>query len=121
MDKPDIWLINEAKLGKTAIINGQTKHTSPSVAIAYRCAKALNISIEELIDGEKGKEYLRGLLSKELRFPGVRADLADLVDGIEQLSPESLGLLRASVERFLRAEGVETGLSPPAASGGKNP
>ena len=49
LDRSDTWLIKEAGLGKTAIINGQKRNTYPAVDKAYRCAKALGVTIEVIL------------------------------------------------------------------------
>jgi hypothetical protein len=116
-----IRLITDLRLKKATVYSWDANQSPPKVLDLLKIAKYLKTTIEELVDGEKGKEYLLGLLSKELRFPGVRADLVGLIESIERLSPESLGLIRASVERFLMAEGKEAETGSPAASGGKNP
>jgi hypothetical protein len=110
MDKPDIWLIKGAGLGKTAIITGQTKKTSPSVDIAYRCAKVLKTTIEELVDGEAGEQYLREYIrEKGWKFcPPER--IADIVEGLSLLDDNELGMIRGAVASAVeRKKGKGTG------------
>jgi DNA-binding XRE family transcriptional regulator len=101
MDKPDIWLIKKAGLGKTAIINGQTKKTSPSVDIAYRCAKVLKTTVEELIDGEAGVQYLREYVrGKNWQFVPPKR-IADIVEAIQELSDDELVPIRGAIKAIL--------------------
>jgi hypothetical protein len=90
-DKPDVWLIKEAKLGKTAIINGQKRHTTPSADKAYRCAKALSVTVEELVDGESGAEYVRQIVR-----PKLPERIADIVDDLIMLDDNQLDMIRAA-------------------------
>jgi SOS-response transcriptional repressor LexA len=90
MDKPDIWLIKNAGLGKTAIINGQTKKTCPSADIAYRCAKVLRTTIEELIDGTAGEQYLREYIREKGWEFSPPEGLADIFNILGQLDDSEL-------------------------------
>jgi hypothetical protein len=110
MDKPDIWLIKSADLGKTAIINGQTKKTSPSVDIAYRCAKALKTTIEELVDGEAGAEYVRKVVKNDPRAIQVPDRLSSIVEDLLLLDENELIGIRANVGALAEAKkGKATG------------
>jgi hypothetical protein len=110
IDKPDIWLIKGAGLGKTAIINGQTKKTSPSVDIAYRCAKVLRTTVEELVDGDTGEQYLREYIRDKgwQFFPPER--IADIVQGLSLLDDNELEMIRGAVVAAAeRKKGTGTG------------
>lgn len=118
MDKPDIWLIKNANLGKTAIINGQTKKTSPSVDIAYRCAKVLRTTVEELVDGEAGERYLRGHIQEKGWGFSPPERIADIVDAVRDLSDDELVPIRGAIKALLDKKGV-SGISPEEKSGKK--
>jgi hypothetical protein len=98
MNKPDIWLIKEAKLGKTAIINGQTRCTNPGVDKAYRCAKVLGVSIEELIDGETGAEYVRKVVRNDPEAIHVPDRIFHIVQSLLVLDDKELKGIKANVE-----------------------
>jgi len=96
-NKPDIWLIKEAKLGKTAIINGQNRNTVPSADKAYRIACALEVTVEELLDGEDGVEYVRQLFAdKGLLWEPPRR-IADIVEVLNAVDDITLDTVRTMV------------------------
>jgi hypothetical protein len=98
MDKPDIWLIKNANLGKTAITNGKNKKTSPSVDIAYRCAKVLGTTVEELVDGEAGAEYVRKVVRNDPKAVQVPDRLSSVVQDLLLLDEKELRGIQANVE-----------------------
>jgi len=92
-DKPDVWLIKEAKLGKTAIINGQNRNTVPSADKACRIARALETTVEELVNGENGREYVQRLLTDKglLWKPPLRiADIVDVLNAVDDVTLETV-------------------------------
>jgi hypothetical protein len=93
-NKPDIWLIKEAKLGKTAIVTGQARNTMPSADKAYRIALALETTVEELVDGENGSVYIHKLISEKgtLWEPPLR--IADIVDVLNVVDDTTLDTIR---------------------------
>jgi hypothetical protein len=118
--KPDIWLIKSANLGKTAIVNGQTKNTSPSIDVAYRCAKALRTSMEELTDGEDGERYLRGYVQEQGWGFAPPERIADIVGALQKLSDDELVPIRGAIEATLNKK-EDSGTSPERKSDGKLP
>jgi transcriptional regulator with XRE-family HTH domain len=92
------WLAGKSGVGRTAINNGiskaikpkqegKTVKNSPSVDNAYAIARVFGITIEELVDGEVGAEYVRqwarkqgGLWEPPPRLAGVMAILNGLAD-----------------------------------------
>jgi hypothetical protein len=101
LNKPDIWLIRNAGLGKTAIVNGQQKRTSPSVDIAYRCAKTLRTSIEELADSKGGALYLREYVSKAGWGFSPPERVADVIEALMELSDDELVPIRGAIRAIL--------------------
>ncbi|MCL2138809.1 MAG: helix-turn-helix domain containing protein [Treponema sp.] len=97
LDKPDSWLIKEAGLGKTAIINGQKRNTFPAVDKAYRCAKALGLSIEELVAGEEGAELVRGIVRNDSRAMRVPDRIRGIAEGLLLLDDDQLVGIEANV------------------------
>jgi hypothetical protein len=112
LDEPDIWLIKNAKLGKTAIINGQTKKTSPSVDIAYRCAKVLKTTIEELVDGEAGEQYLRDYIQGKGWEFSPPLWIADIVEAVQGLSEDELVPIRGAIRAILDKKKEASGVTP---------
>jgi hypothetical protein len=93
--------IRNANLGRTAITNGQTKGTSPSVDIAYRCAKALKTTVEELVDGEAGKKYLRDYIQEKGWAFSPPERIAEIVEGLQALSDDELVPIRGAIKATL--------------------
>jgi hypothetical protein len=118
LDEPDIWLIKNASLGKTAITNGQTKKTSPSVDIAYRCAKVLKTTIEELVDGEAGEQYLREYIGSRGWAFSPPPRIADIVEAVDRLSNDELVPVRGVIKAMLDKKEA-SGIPPEAKSGKK--
>ena len=104
LDKPDIWLIKQAQLGKTAIINGQNRKTSPAVDKAYRCAQVLGVTIEELVAGEAGAEYVRQVVRNDPRAVQVPDRILPIVENLLFLDDKELIGIRANVEALAAAK-----------------
>jgi hypothetical protein len=103
-NKPDIWLIKVAKLDKMAIVNGQIRHTMPSVDKAYRCARVLGVTVEELINGEAGAEYVCKIIMNDPKALQVPARIRPIVDGLLILDKNELIGIRANVEALAEAK-----------------
>jgi hypothetical protein len=80
-------IILECGLTSNAFSRGLERKSDPGVSTAYRLAKAVDKTIEELVDGEKGAEYVRqwarnqgGLWEPPPRVAGVMAILNGLDD-----------------------------------------
>jgi len=92
-DKPDVWLIKEARLGKTAIINGQNRNTVPSADKACRIARALETTVEELVNGDDGSEYVQQLLANKgllWKPPSRIADIVDVLNAVDDVTLETV-------------------------------
>jgi len=96
-NKPDIWLIREARLGKTAIINGQRRDTVPSADKACRIARVLETTVEELVHGEEGGEYVRRLFAEKGLIWEPPSHLADIVGALGALDDDTLETVRTMV------------------------
>ena|GEM_PF-1255614 len=90
-------IIASCKLSDNSISQGITRKSSPSVDTAYCCAKALNTSVEYLVDGDKGAEYIRSLAINEGNIYHPPEKIADIVNGLNKLSDEELKMVRAMV------------------------
>jgi hypothetical protein len=80
-------IILECGLTLNAFSRGLERKSDPGVSTAYRLAKTVDKTIEELVDSEKGAEYVRrwarkegGLWEPPPRVAGVMAILNGLDD-----------------------------------------
>jgi hypothetical protein len=84
-------------LNSASIPIGQKRRNEPVAGVAYLCAKVLGTSVEALVDGEEGAEYVRRLVVNEGKVFTPPARIADIVEGINALSDENLVAVRALV------------------------
>ena len=102
------WLSETSGVGRTAINNGIGKlnkqetagrqiTNSPSVDNAYAIAKALEVSIEELVDGEDGAEYVRKLYANKGLLWEPPGRIADIVAVLKFLDDVTLDTVRKMV------------------------
>jgi hypothetical protein len=107
-------------VGKTVINSGISRLSSPSVDYAYSVSKVLNISIEELVDGEAGEQYLREYVrEKRWQFSPPKG-IADIVEALQRLSDDELVPIRGAIKATLdkkEASGVPPEAIPPPEAG----
>jgi hypothetical protein len=96
--KTQKWLANESKVGKTVINSGISRLSSPTVDNAYSISKVLNTTIEELVDGEAGAEYVRGIVRNDPKAIQVPDRLSSIVKDLLFLDEKELIGIRANVE-----------------------
>lgn len=70
------------------------KAYSPNVISAYAIAKALKTTVEELVDGEAGAEYVRGLFADNGLLWEPPARIADIVQVLDAIDDETLETAR---------------------------
>jgi DNA-binding XRE family transcriptional regulator len=117
------WLAKESGVGRTAINNGISKlnkpepqgreiKNSPSVDNAFAIAKVLGATIEELVDGEVGVEYVRKVVRNDPRAIQVPDRLSSIVEDLLFLDENELRGIRANVEALAAPKkGKGTGTS----------
>jgi len=99
MNQTHSWLEKEAKFSKGCHEKGKARESSPSADRAYTIAKLLNISIEELVDGENGKIFLHELLLNDSDFGLITEKYYQLIECLPYLSKkEYRGLLAQALE-----------------------
>jgi hypothetical protein len=109
------WLANESGVGRTAINNGigklskpeskgRTIKNSPSVDNAYAIAKVLGLSVEELVDGKAGAEYVRKVVKNDPMAIQVPDRLSSIVEDMLILDEKDLIGIRANVEALAEAK-----------------
>jgi hypothetical protein len=101
------WLSEASGVKRTTINNGISKikkpetegnslKNSPSVDNSYSIARALKTTIEELVDGEAGIEYLRqyflekGLLWKP---PSRIADIVEVLESVDDITLDTVRIM----------------------------
>jgi transcriptional regulator with XRE-family HTH domain len=123
------WLAKVSGVGRTAINNGigklskpesdgRTIKNSPSVDNAYAIAKALKLSVEELVDGEAGEQYLREYIKEKSWAFSPPERIADIVEAANKLSNEQLGYVMGLITTMLDKE-EDSGVPPEGKSGKK--
>jgi hypothetical protein len=97
-------IILECGLTSNAFSRGLERKSDPGVSTAYRLARTVNKTIEELIDGEAGEQYLRAYVQgKGWQFsPPER--IADIVEAVDRLSDEELVPIRGAIMATLEAK-----------------
>jgi transcriptional regulator with XRE-family HTH domain len=90
-------IISECGLTSNAFSRGLERKSDPGVSTAYRLAKSFKKTIEELLDGEAGAEYVRQLASKEGWGFTPPKRIADIVEGLSLLDDNELGMIRGAV------------------------
>jgi transcriptional regulator with XRE-family HTH domain len=106
------WLARESGVGRTAINNGIAKlnklepkgreiKNSPSVDNSYAIARALAVTIEELVDGEAGAEYVRQWARQDGKVYRPPERIADIVDLLSRLTDRDLEVIRMSAKTML--------------------
>ena len=98
------WLSLKSGVGHTVINSGIARTSSPSADNAYAIACALHVSIEELIDGEAGAEYVREVVMNDPKAVQVPDRIRTIVDGLLILDEKELVGIRANVGALVEAK-----------------
>jgi len=94
------WLAETAGVGRTFVNNGIARLSSPNVDSAYAIAKALKTSVEELVDGETGAEYLIEIIKNDPRAIQVPDRIRSIVECLLLLEDKELRAIRATAEEL---------------------
>ena len=94
------WLSEASGVGRTVINSGIARSSSPSIDNAYRVAKALETTVEELVDGEVGGEYVRKLFADKGLFWEPPPHIADIVGVLDSLDSAALDFVKRVVFSF---------------------
>jgi hypothetical protein len=93
----------ECGLTSNAFSRGLERKSDPGVSTAYKCAKAVEKTIEELLDGETGIEYIRQIVQKKGWQFSPPERVAGIVEAAGMLSDEQLdyvmGLIRTMLDK----------------------
>ena len=91
------WLAEKASVGRTFVNNGIARLSSPNVDSAYAIAKALDTTVEELVDVEDGWEYIRQLVADKGLLWKPPPRIADIVDVLNAVDDVTLDTVRTMV------------------------
>jgi hypothetical protein len=100
----------ECGLSNNAFTHGLERKSSPSVDRAYCMARSVGLTVEELVAGEAGADYVRAWARQDGRVWQPPAEIADLVDGLKLLSSDELVPIRGAVKALV--EGKKRGERP---------
>ena len=123
------WLAQESGVGRTAINSGIAKlnkpepegrdiKNSPSVDNSYAIARALAVTIEELVDGEAGAAYVCQWARRNGKVYEPPKRIADIVASLSDLTDRDLYIIRGTISGML-SRTSEEGTNPPATAGGQ--
>jgi transcriptional regulator with XRE-family HTH domain len=99
--KSQKWLSSVSNVGKTVINSGIARKSSPSVDYAYAIAKALGVTVEELVDDEAGEQYLREYIGSRGWAFSPPPRIADFVEAASMLSDEQLDYVMGLIKTML--------------------
>jgi hypothetical protein len=94
-------ITKECQLQDNAFVQGIKRESDPLVSTAYKCAKAVEKTIEELLDGEAGIEYVRKIVHKKGWAFSPPERIADIVEAADKLSNEQLDYVRGLINAML--------------------
>jgi transcriptional regulator with XRE-family HTH domain len=94
----------ECGLTPNAFSRGLERKSDPGISTAYRLARSVNKTIEELIDGETGAEYVRKVVRNDPRAIQVPDQLYSIVENLLYLEENELIGIRANVEALAEAK-----------------
>jgi transcriptional regulator with XRE-family HTH domain len=72
--------------------------TEPKVNDLYKVCKVLSVTMEWLVDGEAGAEYMRKIVRNDPKAIQVPDRISPIVEGLLFLDDKELNAIRASVE-----------------------
>ena len=88
---------NECNLPNNAFTQGIRRSSSPSVDLAYKLAKTVEASVEELVDNETGSEYIRKLVKNDPMAIRVPDRIQSIVFDLLLLNENELIGIRANI------------------------
>jgi hypothetical protein len=90
-------VIEECALAPNAFAQGIKRKSAPAVNTALKCAQAVQSTVEELVEGETGAEYVREWARRDGRVWQPPEAIADIVDGLKLLDSGELDIIRGAV------------------------
>jgi hypothetical protein len=94
-------IVDECNLAPNAFTTGIKRRSSPTVTIAYACARAVQSSIEELVDGEGGAEYIFNLVQDQGKYWKAPKRFADIAEALGRLNDYELAIIRSALKPMI--------------------
>jgi hypothetical protein len=94
----------ECGLTSNAFSRGLERKSDPGVSTAYKCARSVRRTVEELIDGEAGLEYVRDWARRDGKAWQAPLEIADIVEGLKLLDAGELQIIRGAVGAAVNAK-----------------
>ena len=94
----------ECNLANNAFTQGIKRASSPSVDLAYQLARAVGMTIEELVDGKAGAEYVRQMVKNDPGAIQVPDRISSIVKSLLLLEETELTGIRANAEALVKAK-----------------
>jgi transcriptional regulator with XRE-family HTH domain len=87
-----------------------SEETEPKVIDLYKACVVLQTTMEEVVDGDSGEQYLRGYIREKGWGFSPPERIADIVQGLSLLDDNELDMIRgAVVSAVARKKGTGTG------------
>jgi hypothetical protein len=103
-------IIEECDLPNNAFTQGIRRKSDPGVSTACRLAYSVNKTVEELVDGEAGAEYVRKVARNDPKAIQVPDRIFPIVEDLLLLDEKELIGIRANVAALAEAKkGKATG------------
>lgn len=90
-------LAGAAGVTVSAISMWKTRKNYPTADVALRVAKALETTVEYLVEGEAGAEYVRSVVAREGKLYRPPQRIAAIVDALGRLDGGKLETVRTMV------------------------
>jgi hypothetical protein len=100
-------IIEECDLAPNAFTQGIKRKSTPAADTALKCAIAVNSTVEQLVDGEAGAEYVRQWARQDGKVWQAPEAIADIVDLLGRLDEGELVIVRGTIMAILRVNGLE--------------
>jgi hypothetical protein len=114
-DEWAIRIIADLHLKKATVYSWDANQSLPKAFDLLKITKYLKTTVEELIEGEAGEQYLREYVQKKGWQFSPPESIADIVEAIQKLSEDELVPIRGAIKAIMnRKEG--SGITPEAKS-----
>ncbi len=87
------WIAQQAGVSYHTLSGWMTKKRLPDAEQAYAIAQALGVTVEYLVDGDSGDDYVR----KTLGIPEISEEKRTLIQQIDKLPEADIYILSATV------------------------
>jgi hypothetical protein len=115
-DEWAIKIIADLHLKKATVYAWDANESPPKAPDLVKIAKYLKTTVEELVDGEAGEQYLREYIKEKSWAFSPPERIADLVEAADKLSNEQLDYVMGLINTMLDKKEA-SGIPPEAKSG----